>query len=81
MDKNLTKDFEFYKKNQAQLLQEHEGKFVVIKNEIVVGSYQTELEAYTEAKDKYELGTFLIQECVPGTDAYTQTFHSRVLAH
>ncbi len=78
MNENLKKDFEFFKKNQDALVTEHEGKYVVINNETVVGVYNSELEAYHEAQKKYALGTFIIQHCVPGTEGYTKTFHSRV---
>jgi hypothetical protein len=57
----------------------HKGKFVVIKDDSVVGSYPSEKEAYTEAVKKYALGEFLIQECKsPDKESYTQTFRSRV---
>lgn len=74
----LEKEFNFYIKNQAELLKKYEGKFIVIKGEEVVGVYDSELSAYTEAQKKHELGTFLIQQCLPGKENYTQTFHSRV---
>jgi len=31
-----------------------------------------------ETSKKFELGTFLVQKVEPGTESYTQTFHSRV---
>lgn len=34
--------------------------------------------AVSETKKAHELGTFLVQKVAPGTEAYTQTFHSRV---
>ncbi|MHB8860275.1 MAG: hypothetical protein ACYC48_00880 [Minisyncoccota bacterium] len=78
MNEDLKKDFEFFKMNQDKLVAEHEGKYVVISEESVVGVYDSELDAYHEAQKEHALGTFLIQHCVPGTEAYTQTFHSRV---
>jgi hypothetical protein len=38
-----------------------------------------EIDAYTEAKKRHKPGTFLIQHCLPGESAYTQTFYSRVI--
>lgn len=78
MNEDLKKEFEFFKRNQDQLVSAYGGKYVVISGEAVVGVYETELDAYHEAQEKYPLGTFLIQRCVPGTEGYTQTFHSRV---
>lgn len=78
---SLQKEFDFFKANQDALVAEHESKYIVIKDEKVIGAYDTELDAYADAKSKFELGSFLIQYCVAGTEGYTQTFHSRVVAH
>ena len=74
----LQKELEYFKANQNELVQKHRGKFLVINGQKLQGVYDTEIEAYTEAKKKFELGTFLIQQCLPGQEGYTQTFHSRV---
>lgn len=74
----LKEEFEFYKANQEDLVSKYEGKFLVIVGEEVVGAYESELEAYQDAKKKHKPGTFLIQECAPGEEAFTETFHSRV---
>ena len=79
MDGNLQRELEYFKKNQKDLVQKYEGKFLVIKNQSVRGVYETEIQAYTEAQKSFELGTFLIQQCLPGKESYTQTFHSRVM--
>ena len=77
-DNNLQKQLEYFKSHQSELVRKYEGKFLVIKEQEVQGVYDTEMEAYTVAKKKFELGTFLIQQCLPGQESYTQTFHSRV---
>jgi len=76
---NLEKEFQYFLDHQKKLVEKYGGKFIVIKNQEVIGVYETETEAFTETQKKHELGTFLIQECKPCTDVYTQTFHSRVL--
>ena len=76
---NLEKEFQYFLNHQKELVKQYSGKFIVIKNQEVIGVYTTEVEAFTETQKNHELGTFLIQECKPGTDVYTQTFHSRVL--
>lgn len=78
MNESLKKEFEFFKRNQDTLVAEHEGKFVVISDEAVVGVYDSELEAYHETQKERPLGTFIIQHCMPGVEGYTKTFHSRV---
>jgi hypothetical protein len=75
---DLEKELDYYIKHQDELIKQYEGKYLLIKDQKVVGSYDTELEAYQDAKSKYELGSFLIQPCLPGEQNYTQTFHSRV---
>ncbi|HKC14632.1 MAG TPA: hypothetical protein VKC89_01550 [Patescibacteria group bacterium] len=73
----LDKEYQYYKKNEKAFLEKYKGKVLVIKGEEIVGTYNDESTAYTESTSKYELGTFLIQKCVPEKDT-TQTFHSRV---
>lgn len=75
----LKEEFEYYLANQEEFVKQYEGKFLVIKDRKIVGVYNSEIEAYTDSVEKYELGTFLIQECQPGSENYTQTFRSRVI--
>jgi hypothetical protein len=74
----LKKEFYYYLKNQNDLVKKYNGKYVVIVGESVVGAYNTNAQALIETKKNHALGTFLIQKCTPGKEAYTQTFHSRV---
>ena len=78
IDVYLRKQLEYFKTHQDELVKKYEGKFLVIKDQEIKGVYNTEIEAYTDAKNKFALGTFLIQQCLPGQESYTQTFHSRV---
>lgn len=75
----LDKEFQYYIDHQVELVEKYLGKFLVIKDLSVIGVYNTEIEAYSETIKKHELGTFLIQECQPGDENYTQTFRSRVI--
>lgn len=77
-DGYLQKQLEYFKSHQDELVRKYKGKFLVIKDQEVQGVFDTEIEAYTDAKKKFELGTFLIQQSLPGQESYTQTFHSRV---
>ncbi len=78
INKHLEQELEYFKDNQEDLVKQHGGKFLVIKDKKIQGVYNSEIEAYIDAKAKFELGTFLIQKCLPGEESYTQTFHSRV---
>lgn len=75
----LKDEFQFYLDNQENLVEKYKGKFLVIKGQKVIGVYDSEIDAYTKTVVKEELGTFLIQECQPGQENYTQTFRTRVI--
>jgi hypothetical protein len=74
----LEKEFKWYLQHQNDLVKQYNGKFLLIKDENVVGAFDTNIEAYNKGKQKFEPGTFLIQKCTPGAQDYTQTFRSRV---
>jgi hypothetical protein len=72
----LDKEFQYFLDHQGDLVKEHSGKFVVIKDHEILGFFDTLLEAYSETSKKHKPGTFLIQQCIAGPEAYTQVFHS-----
>ena len=78
MNKPLEKEFQYYIDNQDKIVEEYNGRYVAIKNGEVIGDFSNELEAIEETSKTHTLGTFLVQRCEPGTESYTQTFHSRV---
>ncbi|MFO7889472.1 MAG: DUF5678 domain-containing protein [bacterium] len=78
MKKKLKKEFNYYIKNQGYLVNKYNGKYIVIRGEEVIGSYDSDIEAIKETSKKYPLGSFLVQKCEPGTESYTQHYHSRV---
>ena len=75
----LQKEFQYYLDHQDEMVEQYDGKFVVIKDEAVLGAYDAELRAVTETQKSHRIGTFLVQLVSRGTSAYTQTFHSRVV--
>lgn len=75
---SLQKEFEFYLKNQSELVKQYNNKYIVIKNQQVIGVFDSEIEAVEKTSADHELGTFLVQKCQPGKEGYTQTYHSRV---
>lgn len=79
MSKPLEKEFKYYLDNQDELVKKYNGKYIVIKNQKVIGSYTTEFGAIKKTSQKEKLGTFLVQKCEPGEDSYSQMFHSRVM--
>ena len=75
----LDKECRFYRDNQDDLVAEHNGKVVVIKDCQVLGAYDNHLAAFTEALKQHERGTFLVQTVSEGNEAYTATFYSPVI--
>jgi hypothetical protein len=75
----LDREFAYFKAHQEDLVRKFNGRFVVIVGEKVVADYATESEAYTETVKNHLPGTFLIQHCISGENAYSQTYHSRVI--
>jgi hypothetical protein len=78
-EKMLDKELQYYIDNQSELVKNYKGKYLVIKGQSIIGVFNSEIEAYSETVKKHELGTFLIQECQPGDENYTQTFRTRVI--
>jgi len=75
----LDKEFNFFLENQDNLVSKYKNQYIVIVGNDVVGNYRSNEIALYEAKSKYEIGTFLIQHCIEGENAYTCTFHSNIL--
>ncbi|MCU0782770.1 MAG: DUF5678 domain-containing protein [Verrucomicrobia bacterium] len=74
----LETEFNYYLEHQNELVEKFGGKHVVIKDQKVIGSYDSEVQAIQETVKSHRLGTFLVQKCEPGSAGYTQTYHSRV---
>jgi hypothetical protein len=78
MLKPLEKEFQFYLDHQDELVAKYNGRVVVIKGEEVIGDYADEMEAVSETRKTHPLGTFLVQRCTPGEEAYTAKYNTRV---
>jgi len=78
MSKPLQSEFEFYLRQQPELVKKYNGKFIVIVGQEVIGAWDSQPEAILEASKAHELGTFLVQKVESGPEGYTRVFHSRV---
>ena len=74
-------EFEYYRAHQDEFVEKYNGKVIALFQHEVVGSYESYEEAYFEMVKKYELGTFILQLCTPGRDAYTIRAHTRYSFH
>lgn len=73
----LENEFKFYQANKADLLKKYNNRYVVIKDQKVLGDFATREEAIEATQKDHALGTFLIQH-VSVSDEEIQRFHSRV---
>jgi hypothetical protein len=70
-EKERKQDFDFFIEKYKELYNEYGHKFLVIRNQRILGSYDTELEAITDTKKQYPLGSFIVQECNGDESGYT----------
>jgi hypothetical protein len=58
----LKDDYHFFKENRERFVAEHLGKFIVLKDEVLIGVYDDPLDAVVKsAAQGHEVGTFLVQ--------------------
>ena len=72
----LDKEFMYYEKNKEDLNKKYNNKYIVIKNENIIGVYNSHEDAVKESIKTEELGTFLVQHCCK--DEQILRFSSRV---
>lgn len=66
-------ELKYFITHQGELVQKYRGQTLIIRGEAVMGAYPTPLQAYLAAQHEFEPGTFMIQRCEPGPEAYTVT--------
>lgn len=66
-------ELNYFIQNQDALVQQHNGKVLVLQGPRVIGVFDDLLHAYVETQKEHPLGTFMLQRCIPGPDAYTVT--------
>lgn len=64
-------DFSYFIENYQKLYEQYGHKYIVIQNQTVLGSYDTEIEAIKKTSEVYPLGTFIVQECNGDESGYT----------
>lgn len=74
----LEKEYNYFKRIRSQLVKDHLSEFVVITGEKVLGFYNSIDEAIQATSADHELGSFIIQECIP-EGAEINRYHSRVV--
>ncbi|GAJ24038.1 unnamed protein product, partial [marine sediment metagenome] len=52
----LKQEFKYYLDNQKELIKKYNGKYLMIKDQNVVGDFDDEVTAYKEGVNKYGVG-------------------------
>ena len=68
-----SKNYEWFREHLPELTSQYEGKYIVIKDYEVIGSYGTFEKAWTETLKREEAGTFIIQLCTEDEAQTAQT--------
>ena len=72
-DEERKKDFDFFINSYKDLYKKYGHKFLAIKNEKILGAYDSVPDAITQLSNEYEIGTYIIQECTSDDSAYRTT--------
>ena len=76
----LDRQLAFFRRHQEQLADEHHGEVVLIRDEDVVGFFDSDVEAYAAAVKDGSLGSVLIRKCLRLDEERPQEFHPRIRA-
>lgn len=57
----IKKELDYFEKVKKDLLQSHKGKFALIKDEALIGTFTTQEEAYKEGIRRFGKDAFLIK--------------------
>ena len=77
---DLHKEFQYFLDHHDELVNLYDHKHVVISGQKVVAFADTLEDGIDKAVELgLKLGTFIVQECTEGEDAYMQHFSSRVV--
>lgn len=72
----IDSNFKYFNDNFEELCKSYLGKYIVIKDESVIGRYNSFDEAFNETIKTEEIGSFLIQLCSSDEDNNINYFYS-----
>ncbi len=73
----IEKEFKYYLSHQNELVEKYNGKYLVLINNSVVGAYNDFADALYSSLEKYQPGTFMVQLCTLGNEAYTARYYNQ----
>ena len=63
MVEDLEKEYRYYLEHRQEFSRQYRGKVLVIYDELIIGIFESEVEATEETKKAHPIGAFLIQRC------------------
>lgn len=72
-DENRKSDFDFFIENYQHFYKQYGHKFLAIKDKEILGAYNSVTDAIGDLTPKYEVGSYIIQECTGDESAYRTT--------
>ena len=76
----LEKEYNYFLSILATLKQDHNGEYVVIKGNNILGYYDSIDGAIKETSKTHAIGTFLVKRIEDQNENTVMRFHSRVYA-
>ena len=58
----LDREFQTFQENKPNLVKNHMGKFVLIKNDTIIGIFENELDAVKQGNQQFKDSYFLVNE-------------------
>lgn len=71
MENEQRKNFDYFLDHYDKIFKEYGRCFVVLKNQKIIGTYNSYSEAYRNTLKTEKLGDFSIQECTGDESGYT----------
>lgn len=63
-------DFDYFVDNYQNIYKQYGHSFIAIKNKHILGSFNSIMDAVNKLSNKYQVGTYIIQECTGKESAY-----------
>lgn len=69
-------NYDYYKSHLDELCKKFNNKYIAIKEQNIIGVYESFDQAFTETSKTEELGTFIIQLCSKDETSTVNYFYS-----
>ena len=73
-NKRIVDEFRFYRANQDDMVSKYDSKVIVIKNQKVIGVYDSVTAAVTQTRKQHKPGTYWCNKLAKGTKRTLEPF-------